>query len=208
MKELSQPKYVFHADWGTVPRKRWLARAKRGADGRYTAYPPNLLENHADFISSIRRLLKADECAFVGFDFPIGIPAAYARLAGFTEFKSFLLALGDGKWSDFRRVARTASEISIWRPFYPFAPGNKRQAHLLTALGLDSIQQLRRECEKQQTGRRQHARCSGRSVRARSEREQSWGGGKCWLPLCGTTKRFSSGCSTVGSANCFDPAPS
>jgi hypothetical protein len=47
-----------------------------------------------------------------------------------------------------------ASDISIQRPFYPFAPGNKRHAHLLNALGLDSIDDLRRECEKQQPGRR------------------------------------------------------
>ena len=47
-----------------------------------------------------------------------------------------------------------SSEISVQRPFYPFAPGQKRQAHLLSALGVDSIDDLRRECEKQQPGRR------------------------------------------------------
>jgi hypothetical protein len=148
------PSHIFHADWGTAPRKRWCSRAELGANGRYTAFAPNRLENHADLIASIRRLIRDDGCAFVGLDFPIGIPTAYARLAGVTEFKSFLRALGEGKWPDFHRVAQTASEISIQRPFYPFAPGNKRQAHLLSALGLGSIDDLRRECEKQQPGRR------------------------------------------------------
>jgi len=149
-----KPALVYHADWGTAPGKRWVAKAELGADNRYTAFAPSRLEDHADLIPSIRRSIRDEGCAFVGFDLPIGIPAAYARLAGVTEFKPFLRALGDSKWSDFHRVARTPSEISISRPFYPFAPGNKRQAHLLSALGLDSIDELRRECERQQPGRR------------------------------------------------------
>ena len=151
---MNQPTHIYHADWGSAPCKRWLAKAELGADGRYTAYAPNRLEDHAHLIPSIRRLIDNDGCAFVGFDFPIGIPAAYARLAEITEFKSFLSGLGDAESADFYRVARTPSEISIARPFYPFAPGKKRHAHLLRALGLDSIDELRRECEKQQQGRR------------------------------------------------------
>ena len=36
----------------------------------------------------------------MGFDFPIGIPARYAALVGIEEFKSFLLQLGVGEFSD------------------------------------------------------------------------------------------------------------
>jgi hypothetical protein len=75
-------------------------------------------------------------------------------LAGVTAFKSFLLGLGSGTWADFRTVARMPSEISIHRPFYPFAPGQKRQAQLLSGLGLNRIDDLRRECEKKQASRR------------------------------------------------------
>src|SRR5258708_17753366 len=70
---------------------------------------------------------------------------------GFQDFRAGTRGWG---WADFYRVARTPSEISIQRPFYLFAPGNTRQAHLLTALGLETIDRLRRECEKQQLGRR------------------------------------------------------
>ena len=44
-------------------------------------------------------------------------------------------------------MARSADEISIGRPFYPYAPGQKKQEHLTTALGIP-IDQLRRHCEK------------------------------------------------------------
>ena len=147
------PSHIYHADWGKDPHKRWLAEAKLGKDNRYTACAPNLLDNHSNLIPSIRRLIDGGS-ALVGFDFPIGIPAAYARLVGVTEFKPLLCALGNGEWADFYSVARTRSEIWNHRPFYSFAPGNKRQSHLLSALGLQSIDELRRECEKQQLDRR------------------------------------------------------
>jgi hypothetical protein len=149
-----QPTHIFHADWGTDPSKRWLARAQLGSDGSYIAEAPRPVGDDAELIPSIRNGIGSRGCALVGFDFPIGIPASYARLAGITDFKSFLRGLGDGKWADFHTVARIPSEISVQRPFYPFAPGNTRQAHLLSALGLNNIEELRRECEKQQPGRR------------------------------------------------------
>lgn len=148
------PTHICHADWGSASNKRWLARAVLGANGRYTAYSPNRVENHTDLIPSVRRQIGGEGCALVGFDFPIGIPVAYAQLAGVTEFKSFLRELGDREWADFYNVAGIPSEISAHRPFYPIAPGKARQAHLLSALGLGSVNELRRECEKWHDGRR------------------------------------------------------
>jgi hypothetical protein len=107
-----------------------------------------------DLIPSIRRQMEDGGCALVGFDFPIGIPAAYAVLAGVSDFRSFLQTLGQGGWTDFYTGAESRSQISIQRPFYPFCPGGKKQAHLLEALGLKEIDDLRRKCEKKQPGRR------------------------------------------------------
>ena len=151
---MMRPTHIYHADWGTAPNKRWLARAEPGSDGRYTAHSPNRIENHSDLIPSIRRRLNLNECALVGFDVPIGIPVFYAQLAGLTDFKSFLGGLGNGEWADFYCVAKTPSEITVHRPFYPFAPGHARQAHLLSVFGLADIDDLRRECERQQVARR------------------------------------------------------
>ena len=151
---MNLPTHIYHADWGTDSRKRWLSRAQLRSDGSYIAEAPRPVGDHTGLIPSIRNDIGSKGCALVGFDFPIGIPASYARLAGTTDFKSFLQGLSKGGWPNFHVVARTASEISIQRPFYPFAPGQKRQAHLLSALGVDSIEDLRRECEKQQPGRR------------------------------------------------------
>ena len=90
----------------------------------------------------------------MGFDFPIGVPEPYASAAGIEEFKSLLFALGTGAWEDFFTVSRIAAEISVHRPFYPFRPGGTKQAHVLKALGLQHIDDLRRRCERKQSGRR------------------------------------------------------
>ena len=55
---------------------------------------------------------------------------------------------------EFFNVATARSEISAARPFYPYSPRGKKQAYLLKALGLNEIDDLRRECEKKQAGRR------------------------------------------------------
>jgi hypothetical protein len=90
----------------------------------------------------------------VGFDFPIGIPASYARLIGATEFKTFLSQLGCGKLIDFYRVCSDASEITKFRPFYPYKPGGKKQKHLLDALPVAHVDDLRRKCELGRDGRK------------------------------------------------------
>jgi|SRR5713101_463944 len=148
------PTRIYHADWGTDPRKRWLAGAKLGPEGRYTADVPRPVGEHTQLIPSIRGEIGLRGSALVGFDFPIGVPEHYARAAGIKEFKSFLLQLGTGEWSDFFNVASVPREISIHRPFYPFRPGGTKQTHLLKALGLQDRTDLRRKCERKQSGRR------------------------------------------------------
>ena len=54
--------------------------------------------------------------------------------------------------------ARTPSEISKYRPFYPHKPGGRKQRHLLDALKSANINELRRECELGCEGRK--AACS------------------------------------------------
>jgi hypothetical protein len=84
----------------------------------------------------------------MGFDFPIGLPAAYARRAGIERFKDVLPELGNGRWSRFYDVAESAEEISLERPFYPMRPGGTSQSHLVEALGVESMTDLLRDCER------------------------------------------------------------
>jgi hypothetical protein len=98
-------------------------------------------------MSRVKADVGATGIALIGFDFPIGIPAPYARLIGVNEFKPFLLQLGEGDWPDFYRICAKRSEVSRYRPFYPDKPGGTRHEYLLSALGLSAIDELRRLCD-------------------------------------------------------------
>ena len=80
---------MYHPDWGTSSQKRWMARAVL-ENGGYTAYAPALVGDHCALISRVKADVGANGVALVGFDFPIGIPAAYSRLVGVYEFRPFL----------------------------------------------------------------------------------------------------------------------
>ena len=88
----------------------------------------------------------------MGFDFPIGLPRAYARVRA---RRDVLPRFGRDAWSEFFAVADTPDEISIHRPFYPRTAqvkGVKKQSHLTAALDL-SMDDLRRRCEYKQPER-------------------------------------------------------
>jgi len=83
-----------------------------------------------------------------GFDFPIGVPRAYAERAGFARFPEMLLCLGTGLWADFYKPAARPDEISLNRPFYPRAPGGTNKKQLLDGLGMRSAEDLLRLCDQ------------------------------------------------------------
>lgn len=89
----------------------------------------------------------------VGFDFPLGLPSAYAERAGVTRFLDVLPRLGDSEWSHFFEPAATPQEIRLHRPFFPAKaiPTSKRV--LAGALQLEVVDLLR-ECERPTPWRR------------------------------------------------------
>ena len=150
----SIPNLIVHADWGTAPGKRWLARARLNSAGRYLAYAPEPAGEPQSFL--LRQNAQAGEGAatLVGFDFPIGLPLAYAHRAGINDFLAILPRLGHEQWSQFYETAALSTEIGIYRPFYPSKAGNSRQQHLIEGLQVISIDDLRRRCERAHTARR------------------------------------------------------
>jgi len=137
------PDLVAHADWGSAPRKRVVAVARRSAAG-YEIVGLSAAGG-ADLVATLRRRYQPVQ-AVLGFDFPIGLPRAYARAAGVTSFREFLGQLGAPPWEEFGSVATRPDEISLRRPFYPARPGGTRRAHLTAGLGLTE-RELRRRCD-------------------------------------------------------------
>ena len=148
----TRPALVAHADWSKDPRKRWHTIAVLEPDGHYQAAATTQVGDPDTYFSRLRSSGGANSVMLAGFDFPIGLPASYAALAGFTDFRAALCRLGRDEWSHFYEPARSPSDISISRPFYPYAParhkGEHSQEHLYGRLGLASMRNLKRRCEK------------------------------------------------------------
>jgi len=151
------PNCILHADWSLHPDKRQIAAAWLGPDGKYIADAPVSVPDPSRLLPELRARLGSSGCALVGFDFPIGLPLAYAQKAGITHFLDALPLFGYRQWKDFYTAAETPGEISLFRPFYPARPGSAAQNHLLAGLGLERIEQLRRTCEMAHSSRRSAA---------------------------------------------------
>ncbi len=148
------PAVVAHADWGTAPRKRQLAMARQASNRLgyqvvSIAPAPSGRQPQGDLFQHLRAAAEPGQ-AMVGFDFPIGLPVAYAKAAGISSFPGFLDAFASDPppppWQEFATVARHRDEISLHRPFYPDKPGGTRREHLYLALGL-TAGELRRRSE-------------------------------------------------------------
>ena len=124
-----------------------MAVAAQGVDGSFSAQQSLQVDDAGQLLAQLRSVAPADVCVFVGFDFPIGVPAAYASKAGILSFRSFLLELAVDERAEFFEVATKREEISLDRPFYPNKPGGCKQAHLLEALGVSKLDDLRRTCD-------------------------------------------------------------
>jgi hypothetical protein len=113
---------------------------------------PEAVGTTTDLIPRLRA--RAGGRVLVGFDFPIGLPQAYADRTGLPGMMEALHSFGTGRWSDWYRVCEHPQEIGIARPFYPARPGNTSWAHLCEGLGVRSIDDLLRECDRATPDRR------------------------------------------------------
>lgn len=147
------PSRIVHADWSLNPNKRWMGSATLQPNGRYRLGAPQPVGSLEAFLSRLKAESRKDACLLVGFDFPIGLPGAFALQAGITDFLSALPGFGLGEWGQFYTVAETADQITLKRPFYPARPGNTRRLHLVDQLGVADFNDLRRLCELPRPGR-------------------------------------------------------
>ena len=151
---LPRPAVVAHVDWGVGERKRWLVRGSARPDGHFFVEAPILVGPGE--VLSVACGDTTSGSILAGFDFPIGLPRAYAERTGVSDFLALLPQLGQGVWREFFSFAERPEDVRIHRPFYPRRPGGTSRAHLEHGLGL-SYRQLIRECERRTTDGRREA---------------------------------------------------
>ena len=146
---------VIHADWSITSGKRWMAVADRVAGG-WLVQVPALVHFPADGLLDEAFAAASDrQCVLLGFDFPIGVPAAYGAKTGLGNFRSLLDELSQGPWSQFFEVAREPSDIAVTRPFYPaVSKKGVSRSDLVAGLGASSFDDLLRICERRTAHRR------------------------------------------------------
>jgi hypothetical protein len=145
------PQLIAHADWGISGSKRVMAKAVL-EDDRYRASATETVRA-SGYLARLRAEAEGGS-VLAGFDFPLGLPWAFAERAGIRNFREFLSETSPEDWDRFCQPAGSAAEISSQRPFYPARPGGTRRAHLVSGLGLPDSDSLRRVTDWQTEVRR------------------------------------------------------
>jgi len=137
------PEVVAAADWSFDNARRRLVVAKLRSNRYAVDDPPQPIAEPGRLLGYLRHL-AGDGTALVGFDFPIGLPAAYAARAGLAAFRGTLGEFGkQGLWRDFFEVT---DDPSLYQPFGPRSnlKGGLTRPELAERLGLSEAQLFRR----------------------------------------------------------------
>ncbi len=140
------PAVVAGADWSAHPGGRALAVARRSQGEHYVLIHLGEVPEGLGLFAELLRAAE-DGPAVFGSDFPIGVPAAWARRAGVADFPALLRELDETSFSTFTAPAGSARDIGLMRPFYPAHPAGARRRHLAEALGVASFAALLRRCD-------------------------------------------------------------
>ena len=148
------PDRVAHADWGTAAAKRVVATAEL-VDGAYHAHAPRMVGESGGLIERMGLAASTGRTTLLGFDFPIGVPRAYAAAAGIDDFAAWLRAIELD--SPFFAPADDVADVSPSRPFFPARPPTIKspglKAQFIEQLGVPSADLLRR-CDRRHCSRR------------------------------------------------------
>ena len=109
---------LIHAEWSTSAKKRWLCSGRK-ADGVWTVDAPVAVEALRRLLDDVRAEVNTGHRVLLGFDFPIGLPVAYATQIGFADCPAALSGFGQDEWQDFFDLGDAPREIGLRRPFYP-----------------------------------------------------------------------------------------
>ena len=149
------PTRIAHADWGTAAAKRVVATAELKG-GAYHAHAPQTVVERGGLLAQMGLGGDGpDVTTLLGFDFPIGVPFAYARSARIENFADWFRELDLD--SPFFEPAQDVADVSALRPFFPNVPPKEKspglKARFHDALGVSSADLLRR-CDLRHCDRR------------------------------------------------------
>jgi hypothetical protein len=153
MKSPELPAMVVAADWSIKDQKRWMARGTLQPEGAYLVFPPEPVGEVKTLLGRLR-LQAPNGSLVIGFDFPIGLPQAYADRGGYRSFREAL-----GKMDE--RFFAVTDTPRPQQPFYPpptQEEGKYPKVELANGLGVPRVTDLLRRCDHK-TAVRREAEC-------------------------------------------------
>jgi hypothetical protein len=143
------PGWIAHADWGAPAAKRVVTAAELRGE-LYMMHAPRLVGGDGGLFER----MHVGGPALLGFDFPMGVPRAYAELAGIEDFAGWVRGLD--RSSEFFSVSDDVADVSVARPFFPRRIADKSRGikrEFQATLGLPASGALRL-CDLAHCGRR------------------------------------------------------
>jgi hypothetical protein len=148
------PDRIAHADWGTDPAKRVVTSAKL-VDGAYQVGAPRTVGASGGLIERMGLTGPTGVTTLLGFDFPIGVPRAYAERVGFDDFAAWFRQLDIS--ASFFEAATSLDDVSPSQPFFPHKPPTTKapglKALFVERLGIPAACLLR-DCDRAHCDRR------------------------------------------------------
>lgn len=145
------PDVIIAADWSVDPRKRWRSTIVRAGE-RWRLHAAEEVGN--GLLRDVLAQAGAEGRSLVGFDFPIGVPAAYASLAKVDCFRTLLAGVGRAPpWDRFWEAVDPRDAPSVHQPLYPSRNGVKgsvKKAALAAGVGVSSFDTLKRRVDRDQ----------------------------------------------------------
>jgi hypothetical protein len=159
MEKKRLPQLIIASDWSKNDEKRWMVRAELIDQESYIVSTPEPVGQPETLFTRIKNQVAAESSVLIGFDFPIGLPADYARKIGVSDFRTALSGFGIGDWRNFYEITDTPN---LYQPFSPRPKGKGEKGEylkrLVTALGYKHKSELLRRCDRK-TKTRLDAEC-------------------------------------------------
>jgi hypothetical protein len=146
------PALIVAADWSVNEDKRWFVRATLRED-YYVISAPEPVGEISSLVERLEAAVDDGESVLLGFDFPIGLPAEYARSTGVRSFREALREFGSGEWLHFYD---RSNHPSLHQPFFPLPTQDKGEYRrgLADRLGVDNLSRLLRKCDFKRSTRK------------------------------------------------------
>jgi hypothetical protein len=137
---------IVNCEWHSDQALRRLTLATK-QDGKWLITSPEPVGDPSTLLGRVRERVGNESRLLVGLAFPIGVPLAYARRVGISNFRDWAVQLGNGAWRRFFKMNQSLSELNFHQPIGSGCLGEQGFPQMLRRLGIAEWQDAWRLCD-------------------------------------------------------------